>query len=147
MFGAKKRWQQEKTDLLARIEHLGEVHKEAEQGWEKSRRLVVELKVQAAEQEATIKRLAGRNNRLQELLELARLADRDDDFDQVLARLERALRGCARYRAQLATAGAVDDPRGHARALEARLHELQQANMGCTCHGQGTASEPMAVRA
>lgn len=57
---------------------------------------------QLAEERAANQRLSERNACLRERLERARTADRDEEFDRTLRRLERLLRACQRYRVELA---------------------------------------------
>jgi hypothetical protein len=63
---------------------------------------------QNAEIDAALMRIEGRNRRFSELLETAYEAQNDGELERLMDRLERALRACARYRADLADrAGAL----------------------------------------
>lgn len=78
-------WKRRIAELQARVEQLAEQRDEA--------------RAELVESRATVVRLAGRNTRLTELLEVAREAAQDGALDEMGRRLDRALRACARYRA------------------------------------------------
>ncbi|MEU9792934.1 hypothetical protein AB0E27_20290 [Streptomyces sparsogenes] len=81
-------WKRRIAQLQARVEQLAEQRDNARR--------------ELAESRATIVRLAGRNSRLTELLEVAQEAAQDGALDEMGRRLDRALRACARYRAEAA---------------------------------------------
>ncbi|NUH35312.1 hypothetical protein HUF15_00760 [Streptomyces samsunensis] len=84
MWGAKKR---RIAELTARVTELAEQRHE--------------LRKELAGSRATVIRLAGRNSSLAERLELAHQAASDGALDEMGARLDRALRACVRYRADV----------------------------------------------
>lgn len=113
-----------------------------------TRRIVVR---QLAEADAANKRLDGRNRALRELLDLHRNADDAEEFDTLLRRIERLIRGCARYRADLARrpdAAEVQEIRRRLlvaeqarKRLDAQLAELQRANEELSRQAAGRPSE------
>jgi hypothetical protein len=102
MFGSYRReLEADNRDLRARIRKLVEQRGDAREEQRKAVAGAAIVSRHLAGAEAAAKRTADRNQRLVELLELARAAQDDDGYAALQARLEWALRACARYRAQL----------------------------------------------
>jgi hypothetical protein len=102
MFGSYRReLEADNRDLRTRVRKLVEERDEARDGEQAAVKGAAVVSRHLAGAEAAAKRTADRNQRLVELLELARAAQDDDGYAALQARLERALRACARYRAQL----------------------------------------------
>lgn len=97
MWGAKRR---RIAELEARVEQLADERDEALRDVETERFNNIIMARQLCEADAANKRLYGRNRHLTEQLENAREAAQDGALDEMGARLDRALRACARYRAE-----------------------------------------------
>ncbi|MFJ9037418.1 hypothetical protein ACIRF8_12625 [Streptomyces sp. NPDC102406] len=115
MWGRK---QQRIAELVARVEQLVEERDAA--------------RADAAALRGTAVRVAGRNTQLTEQNQRLTVAhaQHDADIDATLARVDRALRGCARYRAALATEARRADQ------LQARLDDALGLNTPGVERGQ-----------
>lgn len=91
----------ENRELRARIARLVEQRDDAREDSDALTEGAAVVSRQLAEAQAAAKRAADRNARLTEQLELAREAQGDAEYAALQARLERALKACARYRAEL----------------------------------------------
>ena len=89
------------ADLEAREQRLLARVKELESELSAAKHLG---RTQLAQADAAHRRLHDRNQRLVVVLDQARAAQGNEEYDQLHTRLERTLRACARYRQQLATA-------------------------------------------
>lgn len=109
-------WKRRIAELQARVAEFAEQRDEA--------------RTELAASRATVIRLAGRNTRLTEQLELAYKQADDGALEEMGARLDRALRACARYRAELVRTG-----RDMSR-LQARLDDACGLNSAAVQAGQ-----------
>lgn len=102
MFGNRRReLEAENRHLRARIARLVVQRDDARDGEQAAVKGTAVVSRHLAEAEAAAKRTADRNRQLTEQLELARQAQGDAEYAALQARLERALKACARYRAEL----------------------------------------------
>lgn len=106
MFGSKKR---RIADLEARVAQLAEQRDQARGDRDTEREARRIVTGHYCEADGALRRLHGRNLRLAELLELAREAQGNAEHEQLHTRLHVALRGCARYRAEIAAQHRVVD--------------------------------------
>lgn len=97
-----RRLREENADLRAQLYRMRERAETAERTVKTEQTTRSIMARQFGEADAANTRLAGRNQRLTELLERAREAAQDGALDEMGARLDRALRACARYRADAA---------------------------------------------
>ncbi|MEV5770128.1 hypothetical protein AB0L49_02490 [Streptomyces antimycoticus] len=96
-----RRLREEKADLRAQLDRMRERAENAEATVKTERNARGIVVRQFCEADAANKRLHGRNVHLTEQLERAREAAQDGALDEMGARLDRALRACARYRAEV----------------------------------------------
>lgn len=97
-----RRLREANADLRAQLDRMRERAETAERTVKTEQVARSIMARQFGEADAANTRLAGRNQRLTELLERAREAAQDGALDEMGARLDRALRACARYRADAA---------------------------------------------
>lgn len=157
MFGNRHR-DAENEELRARIASLTNERDGARDGEQAAVKGAAVVARHRDEAQAAARRTADRNRQLTEQLELAREAQGDDDYAALEARLERALKACARYRAELAAAGVRDGlsmamylelSERARRDLDTKLREVQKVNdymcrERVTAAGNLTVSKPTA---
>ncbi|MFD8866061.1 hypothetical protein ACFV1F_17080 [Streptomyces sp. NPDC059590] len=100
MWASKRRLREERDDLRAQLDRMRERAETAERNVETEQFARNTMARQFAEADAANRRLHGRNVRLTEQLERAHEAAQDGALDEMGHRLDRALRACARYRAE-----------------------------------------------
>ncbi|HEX5567411.1 MAG TPA: hypothetical protein VFY14_10895 [Streptomyces sp.] len=101
MFGRKK-LQQQLDDRNRKIQDLADKLDEAIRERDAALAVNRQLRWELAEAKAAAKRTHEHNEVLVELLETAREANGEEEYGRLELRHERALRACARYRAELA---------------------------------------------
>ncbi|WP_431781771.1 hypothetical protein [Streptomyces chumphonensis] len=125
MWTTKRALRAELADTKARLAAAQQATREAEERADTERGAKLTAARNIADLLAGAKRADDRNRRLTELLEQARAAQPDDGaLEEVGERLDRALRGCARYRAALARA---ERPRAREADAVAELRRVKRA--------------------
>ncbi|MFI7315191.1 hypothetical protein [Streptomyces hygroscopicus] len=100
MWFRTRRLREENADLRAQLDRMRERAENAEAD-ARTERVTRDTAIrQLGEADAANRRLHGRNVHLAEQLEQAREAAQDGALDEMGRRLDRALRACARYRAE-----------------------------------------------
>ncbi|MCP9205548.1 hypothetical protein [Streptomyces cucumeris] len=99
MWGRIRRLREEIADLRAQLDRMRERAETAESNEKTERHNRRLITRQFCEADATNIRLEGRVRRLTDQLERAHEAAQDGALDEMGGRLDRALRACARYRA------------------------------------------------
>lgn len=100
MWTSKRRLREENADLRAQLDRMRQRAETAERTAETEQHSRSIMARQVCEADAANRRLHGRNQHLTEQLETAREAAADGALDEMGHRLDRALRACARYRAE-----------------------------------------------
>ncbi|MEU8473712.1 hypothetical protein [Streptomyces hygroscopicus] len=99
MWTSKRRLREERDDFRAQLDRMRDRAETAERTVETEQSARNIMARQLREADAANKRIHGRNVHLTEQLERAREAAQDGALDEMGRRLDRALRACARYRA------------------------------------------------